>query len=262
MTTPLDDALDKLFAAPLGEFMATRETLAKELRTAGHKEAAATVKGQHKPTVAAHALNRLARDAGPELCELFEASRELASGKDFKNALERQRAALEAVRAKVHPAEANTVVSVVRGAMVDEALAKQVRAGRFSKVPEVQVGFFGAAPQGDERVTPAKSKVKKTEREAPLPAIDRTELTRARAAREKEKQDAEREKAAQEKLARERAERFEREVAAAEQEAARLSAEADVAEREAMDARRRAREAAARVKEIKSRRWDHDGWAR
>lgn len=258
MPKPLDAALDKLFVTPLGEFMAARETLAGELRGAGHKAEAATVKAQHKPTVAAHALNRLARDGAAELETLFEVSRQLASGKDFKNALERQREALEAVRAKIDVAHAHEVMTVVRGAMVDEGLAEQVKLGRFSKVPEVQLGFFGAAPQSDgapkasKKSTPKKAAVEET----PLPEIDRTELARARAAREKAKQEAEREKAAEEKQAREKAERFEREVAAAEQEAARLSAIADEAERHATEARRKAREAAAKVKQIKARRWD------
>ena len=258
MPSPLDAALDKLFVTPLGEFMAARETLAGELRGAGHKAEAATVKAQHKPTVAAYALNRLARDAATELENLFEASRQLASGKDFKNALERQRDALEAVRAKVDVGHAHDVMTVVRGAMVDEGLAQQVKLGRFSKLPEVQLGFFGAAPQSDGAPMPSKKHAtkKSAAAETPLPEIDRTELARARAAREKAKQEAEREKAAQEKRAREKAEQFERELHAAEQEAARLSAVADEAEREAAEARRKAREAGAKVKQIKARRWD------
>ena len=260
MATPLDDALDKLFVTPLEAFMATREELAKALRAAGEKEAAATVKAQHKPTVAAHALNRLAREAAAELEALFAVSWQLASGKDFKNVLERQREAMEAVRAKIDPAHASDVVAVVRGAMVDETLAAQVRLGRFSKVPEVQVGFFGAAPQGDGTRASAKTSVTKhaptRSREEPLPAIDRGELARARAARDKAKLEADREREAREKEAREKAERFEREIAAAEQEAARLSALADEAEARAVEARRRAREAAVKVKETKARRWD------
>ena len=257
MPTPLDDALDKLFVAPLDEFMATRETLAKDLRSAGQKEAAATVKAQHKPTVVAHALNRLAREAGAELATLFEVSRQLASGKDFKNALERQREALEAVRAKADASHAQDIVHVLRGAMVDAGLAQQVKTGRFSTIPDVQLGFFGAAPEAGARPQ-AKSKApaNPAKAEAPLPQIDRTELTRARAARDKAKLEADRDKVEQEKQAREKAERFERELEAAEQEVARLSAAADEAEREALEARRIAREAAAKMKAIKARRWD------
>src|SRR5688500_1536138 len=92
----LEENLAALFAVPPEKFMETREALAKQLKAVGDKEGAARVKAQHKPSRAAHALNRLAREARPELDALFEAGHALASGKNFNAALERQRAALEA----------------------------------------------------------------------------------------------------------------------------------------------------------------------
>ena len=142
------DPLDELYGAPLEQFMETREALARRLKAAGDKAGAAELKKQHKPTRVAHALNRLVREARPELEALFEAGKALASGKDFKAALERQRAALEAVKAKASGPDVPAIIAVVQGALVDEKLAEAVRLGRFAKLPEAPVGFFGAAPEG------------------------------------------------------------------------------------------------------------------
>jgi hypothetical protein len=94
------------------------------------------------------------RDARPELDALFDAGKALASGKDFKASLERQRTALEALRKKVTGDDAPAIIAVVQGALVDEKLAEAVRQGRFAKLPEVPVGFFGAAPEGAAPVAP------------------------------------------------------------------------------------------------------------
>src|SRR4051812_41302335 len=105
-------ALDDLYAAPLEEFIERRDALAKQLKAAGDKDGAAEVKKAHKPTQAAHALNQLSRDAKGELEALFEAGRALASGKDFKASLERQRAALEAVKKKASGPDVPAIIAV------------------------------------------------------------------------------------------------------------------------------------------------------
>lgn len=65
----LDEALDRLYAAPLEEFTATRNELAKELGADG-----AELKTLRKPNLAAWALNQLARKHADELGELDEAT--------------------------------------------------------------------------------------------------------------------------------------------------------------------------------------------
>lgn len=142
------DPLDELYGAPLDQFIETRDALARKLKAAGEKDAAAAVKKAHKPTQAAWALNQLPRAAKKELEALFDAAKALASGKDFKASLERQRAALDALRAKVAGDDVHAVMTVVQGALVDEHLGEAVRLGRFAKLPEAPVGFFGAAPEG------------------------------------------------------------------------------------------------------------------
>ena len=61
----VDEALDRLYAAPLEEFTATRNALARELGGEG-----AQVKALKKPNLAAWALNQLARRHADELDEL------------------------------------------------------------------------------------------------------------------------------------------------------------------------------------------------
>ncbi len=142
----VDAALDELFATSLEGFITTRDRLAKALKAEGDKDGAAQVKAQHKPTQSAHALNQLARAARPELERLFEAGRALATGKAFHEALERQRAALEAVKQKMPIGELPVLLPIVQGAMADAALSEAILRGRFSKLPDAPVGFFGLAP--------------------------------------------------------------------------------------------------------------------
>ena len=65
----LDEALDRLYAAGLEEFTATRNTLAKELGPEG-----AQLKALRKPNLAAWALNQVARKYADELGELYQAT--------------------------------------------------------------------------------------------------------------------------------------------------------------------------------------------
>jgi hypothetical protein len=57
----VEKELDSLFAAPLDEFVAERDALAKQLRADGDREAAERVKALRKPSAAVWAVNQLAR---------------------------------------------------------------------------------------------------------------------------------------------------------------------------------------------------------
>ena len=57
----LNDAIDNLYSAELEDFTAERTRIARELRDAGDPESAAHIAKLKKPTVAAWALNQLAR---------------------------------------------------------------------------------------------------------------------------------------------------------------------------------------------------------
>jgi hypothetical protein len=57
----VENELDRLYAAPLDEFVAERDELAKRLRSDGDREAADRVKALRKPSAAVWAVNQLAR---------------------------------------------------------------------------------------------------------------------------------------------------------------------------------------------------------
>ncbi|MGN6797166.1 MAG: hypothetical protein ACTHKS_03350 [Gaiellaceae bacterium] len=76
----LETALDELYDATPEEFVAERKRLAKELKSAGQAEEADQLTKVRKPTVAAWALNRLARDHRREVDLLLD------SGHRMRNA--------------------------------------------------------------------------------------------------------------------------------------------------------------------------------
>ncbi len=232
----MSHALDELYGVPVEEFIAKRDELAKKLKAEGDKDGAAEVKKAHKPTLAAHALNLLAREARVELEELFAASAALASGKSFKESLERQRAALEAVRKKARGDDAAAVVQVVQGAAAVPELAQAVLLGRFSKLPEVPVGFFGAAPEGAPPVVVPPPAPKKT---APpvSPLVPPASEPKPAPSPPKPKVDK----------------ALERELRAAEKELARAQEDVEELEQELLEAKRRAHEAAEQVAKLKKR---------
>ncbi len=82
----LKSAMDELYAVEPAGFVALRKQLAAGLRSSGDKETAATVAGLRKPTVAAAALNALAREndppAIPELSDLGERMRTAQASMD------------------------------------------------------------------------------------------------------------------------------------------------------------------------------------
>ena len=75
---PGDSRLDDLFALPPDAFTGARDELAKELRADGDKAAANEVKALRRPTLAAWALNQLARQDRDGLERLREAGEALA----------------------------------------------------------------------------------------------------------------------------------------------------------------------------------------
>lgn len=72
-----DDRIDALYAEPPDGFVAARDALARELKGAGDREAAERVRRLRRPTVAAWAVNQVARRHPDELEELLDAGAEL-----------------------------------------------------------------------------------------------------------------------------------------------------------------------------------------
>jgi hypothetical protein len=73
----LDEALDELYAASLDDFVDTRKRLAKALKDEGHSDDAAALAATRKPTVAAWAVNELARSRRKDVDSLLDAGHRL-----------------------------------------------------------------------------------------------------------------------------------------------------------------------------------------
>ncbi|MDQ4149174.1 MAG: hypothetical protein M3164_04170 [Actinomycetota bacterium] len=90
------DRLDELFSAPLEEFVKLRNRIAKELAATGSHQEAEAVRSLKKPTVAAWAMNQVARRDPHKVRALLDAHtklREANSPEEFREASsERQEA--------------------------------------------------------------------------------------------------------------------------------------------------------------------------
>jgi hypothetical protein len=75
-------APEELYGLSLEEFTPARDALAKELKAAGRKDEAAEVKSLRKPTLAAWALNRTARDHPDAIEQLRAAGADLRAAQE------------------------------------------------------------------------------------------------------------------------------------------------------------------------------------
>jgi hypothetical protein len=242
------DEIDQLFALSLDEFTAARNALAKRLKQEGDADAAEQVRTIAKPSVAAWAVNQLARQE-PELVRSL-----LNVGARLRNAQERslkgERAADElraaqseerdVIRKLTRAAEGllreggraasgttlERVSSILRAAAVSEPSA--LREGRLSG--DVEVTGFDAF---------ARIEVPKGRRRAARAGDDLAE-------RRRQKREAERQRKQLEKRVRELTARAD----AAKRDADRARKTADEAEAVADERRREADEAAAVLAEL------------
>ena len=230
--------VDRLFSVPLEDFVAERKQVAKELRAAGEREAAAEVAKLPKPTPPAWALNQIAREDPEAVGAWLDAADELREvsanpGAGLRDAMAAHRDATRTlvgvVRERARPGGKplsepmlERVRELLQAATVDASVAEALRRGVVVESGEapslgVTVGDKGApsstaAGQGGEGAGPASTP------RASSAAAER------RAAKEREA----------ERKAKERADRqaeLERHIQAAEEELARLRA--DAAERDA-----------------------------
>jgi hypothetical protein len=82
MAFDLEPELDKLLAAPLGEFVTLRDDLSKRLRANGDREAADRVKGLRKPSLAVWAVNQLSRTVAKDVGALLKAGADLRKAQE------------------------------------------------------------------------------------------------------------------------------------------------------------------------------------
>ena len=154
--------IDDLFALPLDEFTAARNALAKRLKQDGDADAAEQVRALPKPSVAAWAVNQLARQEPEAVRSLLNVAARLRSAQERSLKGERVADELRAAQSEERnlireltrraesllrdagrPASGTTlerVSSLVRAAAVDEPGRTALREGRLTGDVEV-TGF-------------------------------------------------------------------------------------------------------------------------
>jgi hypothetical protein len=218
------DQLDELFAAPLSEFTATRNRIAKALRADGRRDEADAVAALRKPSAALWAVNRLAREqrgAVRGLVKAAERLRAIQSG-HRRGSFQAAREAFAEEAARLGE-QAIGLVGGAAGASADvqrrvretltaaaslEELNESLLAGRLTEEPEpIGFGAIGSV--------------------APPPR-------RAQG----ERKPAEQRRRAAEARRRQRVEQLQAELRATNEEAARLRTEAEQVERRASELER------------------------
>jgi hypothetical protein len=287
----VEQAAEELYALPPAEFTRARDERAKALRKDGERDEADAVKALRKPTVAAWALNQLARRQTKGLermlaagDELRAAQEELLAGGDrkaFQSAAAKEReqvAKLAGEAAKLAaeageratPALQEKIAETLHAAALDPETAEEVRAGRLVREREAIGGFGGMTATAPARGGGAQSKAsepaersargaaKQTGRRAPDAAPTREAPSGdGRAKRGKATDDAKRRKAASDdakarKAARDDAERRQR-LAAARTEERHARRELDAARRTIDHAETRAEAAQTHAEEANRR---------
>jgi DNA repair exonuclease SbcCD ATPase subunit len=247
---PPDDLVDELYGAPLDEFIAQRDARAKELRK-GDRATADAVKKLRKPSVAAAAVNRLAREAPEDVDALMGAGEALRQaqfgGGDrdaIRDAAREERDAVERLvgrAGKLSSSVLEEVRETLRAAATDEEARELIRRGVLTESRRpTGLGGFGVAPGAAPAAPPPAKRGGKT-RKAKPDSRDREAEAEAEAARERQAE-AERKRQAKEraKAARAALREAEKAATAAERERDRATKQLDKAERAAAKAREEA----------------------
>jgi hypothetical protein len=240
----LSAALDRLYAAPLETFVATRGTLAAELRAQGNAQASRAVAAASKPTRTAWALNHVARtkpalvqtlldarDAAARAQEHGEAEEVRAASREYRSrvadVVRGVRDALEEAGAQASPTQLRRIGETLQAATAKDSDARaQLVRGQLVRDLDIDDPFAGLVAGPARAARPREP--------APTRSPSREELDRKRVA------ERERERAARQAARRAAAERV-----AQLEEAARL---ARTAARDAETAAARAQDDAQRAR--------------
>jgi hypothetical protein len=262
---------DDLYALPPGEFTRARDERAKALRKKGKREEADAVKALRKPTVAAWALNQLARERPKDVERLVAAGEKLRGAQDellaggdrkaFQGAAAREReevaklsdAAVELVGEageRATPALREKIAETLHAAALDEETAEELRSGRLVREREA-IGGFGGMTAGAPAKTGSDGGRQKSERTTPSKPAKRAKASKRRA-------DAERRESAErrQRLAAARTDErhARRELDAADKAIAHAETRAEAARVHAEEANARAKTTAERLKEARRER--------
>ena len=166
----LEAAVDRLHAVPLEEFVDERKRLAKELRTAGDRTAAAELAKLPKPSAPAWALNHVARDQPQDVEPWLDAAAALreasmradrARGDELRAAMAAHRDATRRLLATVRDTARpngralsepmlDRVRELLQAATADPERAELLRAGRVVETDDQPKGSAPAAQRGAE----------------------------------------------------------------------------------------------------------------
>ena len=238
--------VDDLYGLPLDEFVPARNALARELRNSGRREEAGEAGGVRKPSVAAWAVNQLARTQKREVGELFDAGDALRAahedvlagrggGGELRDAVERERAAVDALTGasrglltsqghELSQTIIDRVADTLHAAALDDDARAQVTDGRLEReLRHVGIGLATAGTLPARAPAPARPK---------KPAIDRGAEQRA----ERERAEARAAARATEREARRRLERAERATQVAAERRDRAAKSLDDAQAQLSDA--------------------------
>jgi hypothetical protein len=257
----VEQAAEELYGLPPGDFTRARDARVKEVRGDGDRQAANAIKALRKPTVAAWALNQLARRRPNELERMLRAGEELRTAQEellgggdrgaFQDAAttERELVAELSADATALANEAGErgsglqekVAATLHAAALDEETAEELRAGRLVKERDAIGGFgeLGETPAPSRRASRPKPKSQK--RSSSPVKQDRQDAER--------RQDADRRQRLTAARTDERHAR--RELEAAERAVHHAQERAEAAEAHAREANERARTTAERLKEAK-----------
>jgi hypothetical protein len=214
------EEIDHLYELPLDEFTAARNDLAKRLKQEGDAEAAEQVRGLAKPSVAAWAVNQLARREPEVVRSLLNLAARLRNAQERSLKGERTADELRAAQAEErdvirkltragemllrdggHAASSATlerVASLLRAAAVSDAaalregrLSGDIEAAGFDAFAGIEVpkGRRSAAPAGDDLTERRKKKREAAQKRKQLEKRVR-ELTARAEASEREAKNA------------------------------------------------------------------------
>ena len=196
-----DEARDRIYSVPPGEFVAERSKLAQGLRAAGEPSIAAEVQKLRRPSVAAWSVDQAARadphrvtqlfDAGAALGRAHRAATSGGAGTDVRDAGRRRRALVDeltdrAMRfaAALSPnpeVHRDAVDATWEAASVDTSVQATVAAGWLVKELPRPSGFeLGASEAGGSGTRPTPRSA--GSRARPAPTRDELALRRAQAA--------------------------------------------------------------------------------
>ncbi len=190
--TPAEDADERvsdLYALPPEQFVDARNALAKDLRAHGDTEGAKEVRGLRKPTVAAWALNQVARSHPDVLGEIADVAEELrraqrralsgVGAEELRQAGARRRKVIERVASRtkdvlrdagrtVSAAVHQQVTETLEAATTSEDVAGALLRGRLEHevAPGSGFGDIGALSIVPDRAPPAKKAAKPPARHA------------------------------------------------------------------------------------------------